>query len=979
MPAFYSENSAKLSLLAIDGPNTGFRPGQLGALHSSLAHFSANDDPAILCLPTGYGKTAVMMALPYLVKAMRTLVVEPSNVLRSQSAGHFKVQSTLRRLGVLPADVPNPKVTPQKGRPATADEWEELRAFDVVISTPQSTSPKIAPDAPADLFDLIIFDEAHHAPAETWRAYLSHFTGARFVFLTATPFRRDKKAIPGKLAYNYPVSKASTEKAFGRVVFKAAPVRNDQDEDEIDRSIVRVAARQLAEDKAAGFDHRLFARAATISSAPGLVDLYAAAGVKTAAIHSHISRRQQDEVEANLLSGELDGVVCVDMFGEGYDFPKLKIAALHAPHRSLVPTLQFIGRFARTTDSATGDATLVSSLARLREANAKLFEDGVDISLLIDTAAQGQIAQSEKEQAILTVLRTKQQAESDYDAVSPLSLELYAHARIYSCSKRPDFNAVGAVIGKKLKLAKQWLSNDGFITLLLTVDHSPPNWATSDVLVNVRHDAFLLAYNSATKLCFVGSTRRTERLYLDLIDTVCKDGHRPLSYDVTRRAIAGLKDLRFYNVGLRNTALNTQGESYRVLTGPRAERAVTPGDGRAFVQGHFYGSGVDGENKETIGASSSSRIWSNRSLTVAEYLDWTTALNHRLNSDQTIASSQLDLIQHATVLTTLPDIVIAAGWNKTAYRHAHRVRLRDSAGSSWRYCQVTDLEIDGFAVSPNRAELRFVIHSDDTGVQILFRTRGGSMFEQQSDFPEMEVMTGLDDWVPLAAWLSLHPPVFYGGDKSSFQGVNLMKPPTLTIAALRDEDTVAIDWSGCAIEVEFEGNKAAGKLTVHQHLERHLMAVPGLEVLIYDHRSGEAADFIAVIAQDDGRATVSLYHCKGAGGAPSGGRVGDVYEVAGQLLKSIAYCDAAVIVSHVEHRISPDRHKNPSRFLVGDFAKLQARLTATPADKLNFEIHGVQPGISKRAVDEHLADLMSFGLDYVQRGGAAGAKWLISG
>ena len=27
------------------------------------------------------------------------------------------------------------------------------------------------------------------------------------------------------------------------------------------------------------------------------------------------------------------------MFGEGYDFLKLKIAAPHAPHRSLVPTL----------------------------------------------------------------------------------------------------------------------------------------------------------------------------------------------------------------------------------------------------------------------------------------------------------------------------------------------------------------------------------------------------------------------------------------------------------------------------------------------------------------------------------------------------------------------------------------------------------------------------------------------------------------
>ena len=40
--------------------------------------------------------------------------------------------------------------------------------------------------------------------------------------------------------------------------------------------------------------------------------------------------------------------------------------------------------------------------------------------------------------------------------------------------------------------------------------------------------------------CYVGSTRRTERIYLELLQSVCKDRHRPLSYDQTRRAIAGL-------------------------------------------------------------------------------------------------------------------------------------------------------------------------------------------------------------------------------------------------------------------------------------------------------------------------------------------------------------------------------------------------------------------------------------------------------
>lgn len=422
MPEFFGNHSSALALRVLGAPNTGFRPGQLGALHSVLSHFSVYDEPAIVSLPTGYGKTAVIMALPFILGSKHLLVVEPSDVLRRQTAAHFSVLSTLRKLSVLAEGTPNPAVKGQKGRPATPDEWSELEEYDVVVSTPGSTSPVNEPRSAVDLFDLVIFDEAHHAPADTWKAYLDHYPGARFVFLTATPFRRDKKAIPGRLAYSYPVSRASRENAFGRVNFRPAVARNDYDEDEVDRAIATAALAQLQADRAAGFDHRLFARAASIKAAHALVDTYIAQGARVAAIDSTVSKKRQDEIEAAMLDGQLDGVVCVDMFGEGYDFPKLKIAALHARHRSLVPTLQFIGRFARTNDVATGDATLIAPISRLRDATFRLFQEGVDIAQLIDAAAQRQIAEGADDREILDVLKAKVQAESDYDAVSPLSL-----------------------------------------------------------------------------------------------------------------------------------------------------------------------------------------------------------------------------------------------------------------------------------------------------------------------------------------------------------------------------------------------------------------------------------------------------------------------------------------------------------------------------------------------------------------------------
>ena len=57
------------------------------------------------------------------------------------------------------------------------------------------------PAPPADLFDLVLVDEAHHAPARTWSRLLDLLGTARQVLFTATPFRRDEKEIKGKFLF----------------------------------------------------------------------------------------------------------------------------------------------------------------------------------------------------------------------------------------------------------------------------------------------------------------------------------------------------------------------------------------------------------------------------------------------------------------------------------------------------------------------------------------------------------------------------------------------------------------------------------------------------------------------------------------------------------------------------------------------------------------------------------------------------------
>lgn len=65
MPDYFAQHSGALNLSAqTTTPNRGFRPGQLGALHAVLAHASVHDDPAIVCLPTGYRDSAAARRCP---------------------------------------------------------------------------------------------------------------------------------------------------------------------------------------------------------------------------------------------------------------------------------------------------------------------------------------------------------------------------------------------------------------------------------------------------------------------------------------------------------------------------------------------------------------------------------------------------------------------------------------------------------------------------------------------------------------------------------------------------------------------------------------------------------------------------------------------------------------------------------------------------------------------------------------------------
>ncbi|MBD3330139.1 hypothetical protein GF354_01255 [Candidatus Peregrinibacteria bacterium] len=194
--------------------------------------------------------------------------------------------------------------------------------------------------------------------------------------MTATPFRSDKQEIDGDLIYRYPFKRATLSgyikhvKAWyvapSELTFTAKGETKTYNLDEVlkmkekdwfskgialseicNQSIVDNSLEKLEELRQTGTHHQLIAVACQVDHAKNIRSLYEARGYKADVIYSEMDEDKKDNVMRRLKSGELDCIVQVQMLGEGFDHPKLSVAAIFRPFRTLAPYIQFVGRILR--------------------------------------------------------------------------------------------------------------------------------------------------------------------------------------------------------------------------------------------------------------------------------------------------------------------------------------------------------------------------------------------------------------------------------------------------------------------------------------------------------------------------------------------------------------------------------------------------------------------------------------------------------
>ena len=212
---------------------------------------------------------------------------------------------------------------------------------------------------------IIVIDEAHHALAKTYKEMWERFPKAKFLGLTATPCRLNGKgftdlfdvlvqswAVPefiskGRLAtYDFVSIKSDgmTQRLIDSLQKRGAD--GDYQNKEMDMLLNKKPSieRLYQSLEEYGKDRKGIVYAINISHAQKITKLYQENGVKAIAIDSKTpaTERQQD-IEA-FKKGDIQVLVNVDIFSEGFDCPDVEFVQLARPTLSLAKYLQMVGR-----------------------------------------------------------------------------------------------------------------------------------------------------------------------------------------------------------------------------------------------------------------------------------------------------------------------------------------------------------------------------------------------------------------------------------------------------------------------------------------------------------------------------------------------------------------------------------------------------------------------------------------------------------
>lgn len=940
----------------------GLRKPQLGALHAIHAHWSTSSETATVVMPTGTGKTETMLATLVSMRCERVLVIVPTDALREQLSGKFETLGVLKLDGnkVLDANVLRPVVGTMTSKPKTPEEASELFEHCNVIVTTSHLAGTCVLEVQKEMARCcthLFIDEAHHAEADTWRAFRSLFQAQRVLQFTATPFREDGQKVDGKLIYVYPLRQAQEEGYFKAIRFHRV---REFDVNVADKKIAQAAVQELQND--ATGKHIVMARVRDIRRADQVRKLYDDIGrYEVLMIHSGLKAKERAEAKRRLMAGEVRIVVCVDMLGEGFDLPELKIAAFHDIRKSLAITLQLAGRFTRAR-ADLGDPVFIANTALIdvRDELKKLYAQDSDWNLLLPALSQVAIDGEQASQEFFKDF-TKFLSEVPLKDIRPAaSMVVYRTGCVNWTPKRFRKAFSGLSPADKLYHSLNEVQNT---LVLISALEQQVRWSDVEAVREYVWELFVAVWDRERGLLYLhGSNNSSE--YHELAKALCNDQVELIVEPEVWRVFSGVKRLVMNNVGL-NEHLGRQ-VRYTGRMGSDVESRIGAATREGSTRAVLAGKGFEHGKKTSIGAARRGRVWANLRLRVDGFSSWARTVGAKI-VDKNISPDEVlaGTLKPEAVGAAPADSPILADWPKDIYERSEHLVTFSGGGVS----QISSTDVDLRVLRGSTGHLVFVVDSDTWEKPSEYRLE---LFPSKNSFdfnfvhlsgPRLNIQVGIRPR-PLDEYFTKNPPIVWFANGASLEGCMYTKLPEVA-NPYPVENLQVFDWTGVDLTKESQ-RESKRPDSIQFAIIASLKQQAKYAVIFDDDGSGEAADVVAVSLFGDSDREwieVELYHLKYTKG-DAGARVDDLYVVCGQAQRSVSWLSTdgrrAELFAHLlkreQGRINAGRS---TRFEKGDQNLLHEILEKSRMLDLKMKVYIVQPGLSKAKASESQLRLLA--------------------
>lgn len=933
----------------------GLRRPQIGALHAALAHATRSTDPATIVMPTGTGKTETMLALNAHQRFERLLVVVPTDALREQIAGKFETFGVLKQQECLDASAAFPVVLRLSHIPTTPAQVDQIfDSANVVVTTMQIAGRAEAPvqEQMASRASALFIDEAHHIGAPTWARFRGLFVERTLplpiVQFTATPFREDGRRVDGEFIYTYPLKKAQAESYFKPIRFEAV---FGLDQADADQAIAEKLGEVLQADLDAGLNHLAMARCSKIERAKELHQLYSAMfpEFRPAIVHSEQSMRERRANLAALRRFESRLIVCVDMLGEGFDLPELKIAALHDPHKSVAVTIQFVGRFTRQ-DPRLGDATVIANtgLDDIDRSLAKLYAEDADWNALVEALSTAKIDRQVRRAEMF------QGFVGDLSDIPLQTLEPKMNAVVYrvSCDaweplRAEDLYNPGVYLGMKVNQHQR-------VAIFVTRSEEQAGWTTAQHATNVIWDLHMMHWDQSKGLLYISSSAKGP--YDKLAKTICGETARRVEGEEVFRSLHGFNRLILRNLGL--THHQGRGVRYSMYMGVDVADGLDTAKSQSRIKNNVFATGfVDGA-PATRGCSAKGKFWSiSRVRDLTDWIDWCEDIGRTVSDPGITTDGVFKSAMRPRQISERPDVPpVAIHWPESLLTQIED-RIEINFGDQPVLFAECDIELlDHERTGPLRFTVRSDIHVAEFEIVL---SEGGARYPQRAG-PKAAIKIGGKVKTLSESFGDDSPQIDFGDGSLLIYSHLYALPEGETVEPYPAHRIEAWDWSTTNIQAESQGPEKRVD-TVQRHVIDTLIADDEAYDLIFDDDgAGEIADVVSLRVTES-LVQVTLHHCKYSSAATPGARVKDLYEVCGQAQKSARWRDRPNrMFTHMLKREKLRLDKAQSSRVEQGTAAFLKKLKASWQDyRYEFDVRIVQPGLSRSAITEEGLHLLA--------------------